>query len=73
MKKLITKIEFDDEKKSYEVSSDTGTSVPEIVFGMSVITKCLIRDGYLTKEEFDTLLNKYMTDPQYDEINKEGK
>lgn len=72
MKKLIKKIVFDDEKNSYEVSSDTGTSVPEIIFAMSVSAKCLIRDGYLTKEQFDTLLNKYMTDPQYDEVKKEG-
>lgn len=66
---LLT-VSFDNDKNTYVVSIPAGSSVTESVFCVSVVAKCLERDGKCTLENFKELLNKYLTDPQYDEVKQ---
>lgn len=73
-KKEVLKVETIDETGQYFVSSATGTSVAEIAFCVSVIIKCLIRDGHLKEaEEFYQLIRKYVDDEQYAEVKEDGR
>lgn len=60
------------EDGQYQVSADNGTNVAEIMFGMAVTIKLLVRDGLVTSPiAAEALLHKYLTDPQYDEVSQE--
>lgn len=60
------------EDGQYQVSADNGTNVAEIMFGMAVTIKLLVRDGLVTSPiAAEALLHKYLTDPQYDEVGQE--
>lgn len=68
-KKLILAVAFDDEKNTYSVDIPAGSSIPETAFAMAIVIKCLIRDGVISKaEEVTELVNKYVDDPQYQEV-----
>lgn len=67
-KKLLLKVEFNDETQGYEVTVPQGSSALEVVFGMAVITKIFERDGIMTKEEVIENLNRYLNDSQYEEV-----
>lgn len=50
----------------YQVYLYPGMTVAEIAFNMMVTIRLLEKDGYIKdKAEFDALINKYYTDPQY--------
>lgn len=52
--------------RGYQVYLYPGMTVAEIAFNVMVTIRLLEQGGYLNaKEEFDTLVNKYYTDPQY--------
>lgn len=71
MKKSILTVSFDDETGSYSVSIPQGSSVQETAFAMSVIVRCLHRDGMVARqEEFIDLINHYCNDSQYEEIKE---
>lgn len=68
-KKLILAVAFDDSKNTYSVDIPAGSSVPETAFAMSIVIKCLIKDGIIEKStEVTDLINKYIDDPQYEEV-----
>lgn len=68
-KKILLAVAFSDENNTYSVDIPAGSSVPETAFAMSVVIKCLMRDGIVEKpSEVTDLINKYLEDPQYQEV-----
>lgn len=56
----------------YQLYTAPGMSVAEIAFDVMVIIRLMLQDGYLkSKEEFDALVQKYFTDPQYAPLETE--
>lgn len=71
-KNELIKVTFDDETGRYSVSLGQGSSVPETAFAITVVIKCLKRDGYIKNaKELLNLVKKYLTDPQYEEVQDE--
>lgn len=68
MKQELIKVMFDNEQGIYEVIAKQGISVEEVVFAVCVIMKCLERDKIISNDEFIALVKKYLTDPQYEEV-----
>lgn len=70
-KKLLLGVAFDEVSNTYTVDLAQGSSVPETAFAMAVVIKCLIRDKIVEKaEDVTDLINKYLSDPQYDETQE---
>ena len=68
---LIT-VSFDHDTGKYNISLGKGSNVPETAFAITVVIKCLLKDGYIKdKSEILDLINKYLTDPQYEEVKDE--
>lgn len=66
---MLICVAFDEDKGNYFVDLGKGSSIPETAFGVCIIIKCLLKDGYIKdKAEFLDLVNKYLDDPQYEEI-----
>lgn len=54
-------------EEGYQVYLYPGMTVAEIAFNVMVTIRLLIIDGYIkNKKEFDDLVRKYFTDPQYE-------
>ena len=69
-RKPILAVEFDEEDGKYIVNIPAGSSVPETAFAMTVVIKCLIRDGIVEKSaDIINLINSYLDNPQYQEVN----
>lgn len=69
-KKLMLAVATDAEN-NYYVDLAAGSNVAETAFCVMCIIKCLVRDDIITSaSEFTDLLNKYLTDPQYEEVKK---
>lgn len=52
----------------YKVAINQGTSVEEVLFAMTVVLKCFDRDGVIEKENAMKLIEKYLNDVQYEEV-----
>lgn len=53
-------------EKGYQLYLYPGMTVAEIAFDVMVTIRLLIQEGYIkNKKEFDNLVKKYFTDPQY--------
>ena len=71
-KKILLAVAFSEENNIYSVDIPAGSSVPETAFAMSVVIKCLIRDGIVEKvSDVTDLITKYIDDPQYQEVENE--
>ena len=71
-KKLMLAVATDGEN-NYYVDLAAGSNVAETAFCVMCVIKCLVRDGIIkTQAEFTELLNKYLTDSQYDEVKNEN-
>lgn len=62
----------DNSDGQYCVRVNEGTSVEEIAFAITVVIKCFNRDGVIKKEDMLTLINKYLEDVQYEEVQNEN-
>lgn len=70
-KKLLLAVAFDEANNTYTVDLGKGSSVPETAFVMSVVIRCLLKDGIIKSvDEVTTLITKYLTDSQYDEVQE---
>jgi hypothetical protein len=59
-------------EEGYQLYLYPGMTVAEIAFDVMVTIRLLMQDGYIkNKLEFDKLVKKYFTDPQYAPVNKE--
>lgn len=67
--KLLLGVAFSEKDNTYAVDIPAGSSVAETAFVMSVVIKCLVRDGIVEKPtDVTDLINKYLEDPQYQEV-----
>lgn len=71
-RKLLLAVAFQESTSSYIVDIAQGSSVGETAFAVSVIARCLVRDGIIKEtKEFVELINKYLGDPQFAEVKDE--
>lgn len=69
---LLMAVAFDQTKNTYSVDLAKGSNVAETAFSMAVVIKCLIRDGIIKEaKDVTDLINKYLDDPQYNEVTKD--
>lgn len=69
---LLMAVAFDQTKNTYSVDLAKGSNVAETAFSMAVVIKCLIRDGIIKEaKDVTDLINKYLEDPQYNEVDKD--
>ena len=67
-------VKYDQDNDIYNVQIPKGSNVAETAFCMTVVVKCLLRDKVIDKPEVVTdLINKYCTDPQYNEVKNDGE
>lgn len=66
---MLLAVAFEPEKNTYVVDIGQGSNVAETAFAMTVVIKCLLKDGVIKQSsEVTDLITKYLTDPQYDEV-----
>jgi len=71
VKKLILAVAVDDENNSYSVDIPAGSNAAETAFAMSVVIRCFVKDGIIEDHRvIMDMINKYMTDSQYDEVSE---
>ena len=69
--KLILKITFDEESGYYDMKVGKTMTVNEVMFGVAALIKCLVRDGVVEDKNIPVeMLNRYLNDPQYDELKQ---
>ena len=68
-KQLILAIAYSADKNQYSFDIPQGMSLQEVAFAVAALTKCLKRDNVIETEQiFIDLVNKYLNDPQYNEV-----
>ena len=68
-KVILMAVAFSESKNSYIVDLAKGSNVAETAFAMSVVIKCLIKDGIIkSSADVTDLIDKYLNDPQYEEV-----
>ena len=71
---LLMAVAFDQTNNTYSVDLAKGSNVAETAFSMAVVIKCLIRDGIIKEaKDVTDLINKYLDDPQYNEVKKDDE
>lgn len=71
MQDFLLKISLCDEGKSYKIEAAKGTSVNDIMFGVSVLIKCMVRDNVIPNQDIALeMLNTYLNDEQYNEVKE---
>ena len=66
--KTIVQVSFDEATGRYHVHAGEGSSVDECVFACSVIARVFTKLKFIAStDEFETMLHKYLTDPQFEE------
>jgi hypothetical protein len=72
-KVILMAVAFDHVKNTYFVDLARGSNVAETAFAMTIVIKCLMKDGIISKSsEITDLITKYLTDPQYEELEGEN-
>ena len=70
---ILMAVAFSESKNSYIVDLAKGSNVAETAFAMSVVIKCLMKDGIIkSPEDVTDLINKYLNDPQYEEVKDDA-
>lgn len=70
--KLILRIAFNEETGNYSLTAGKGMSVNELMFGVSALIRCLVRDKIVDDKNIPVeMLNRYLNDSQYDELKQE--
>lgn len=65
-------LEVSENENRYRVQIPEGLSVPEALFAVSIVIRCLHRDGYLkTIDEGLDMVKRYCTDEQFTEVKEE--
>ena len=72
-KVILMAVAFSESKNSYIVDLAKGSNVAETAFAMSVVIKCLMKDGIIkSPTDVTNLINKYLNDPQYEEVKEDA-
>ena len=70
---ILMAVAFSESKNSYIVDLAKGSNVAETAFAMSVVIKCLMKDGIIkSPEDVTDLINKYLNGPQYEEVKDDA-
>lgn len=70
-KVILMAVAFSESKNSYIVDLAKGSNVAETAFAMSVVIKCLMKDGIIkSSTDVTDLIDKYLNDPQYKELEE---
>ena len=70
---ILMAVAFSESKNSYIVDLAKGSNVAETAFAMSVVIKCLMKDGIIkSPADVTDLINKYLNDPQYEEVKEDA-
>lgn len=68
---ILMAVAFSESKNSYIVDLAKGSNVAETAFAMSVVIKCLMKDGIIkSPADVTDLIDKYLNDPQYEEVKE---
>lgn len=68
----ILKVSLNTDTGTYNIQLPEGSSVNETVFAMTAVLKVFIREGHLKScKDALSMVKKYMTDPQYVELQDE--
>lgn len=68
---MLMTVAFDHVKNAYFVDLGKGSNVAETAFAMTVVIKCLLKDNIIKNaSEVTDLINKYLSDPQYNEVEE---
>lgn len=68
-KVILMAVAFSESRNTYIVDLAKGSNVAETAFSMSVVIKCLLKDGIIKNaSEVTDLITKYLSDPQYEEL-----
>lgn len=68
----LMSVNFDAKNNVYSIGLARGSNVAETAFAMTVVIKCLLKDGVIEKtSDITDLINKYLQDPQYEELKDE--
>ena len=66
---ILMAVAFSESKNSYIVDLAKGSNVAETAFAMSVVIKCLMKDDIIkSPADVTDLIDKYLNDPQYEEV-----
>lgn len=69
MKKIVD-VAFNPEDGKYYVTAGEGSNVNECAFACAVLAKIFVKNGFIKEvKDFEDLIHKYLTDPQYDEVD----
>ena len=67
--KTILKVEFNDEDGRYYIAAGDGSSTSECAFACAIVARVFAKQGFISgTQEFEEMIHKYLTDPQYDEV-----
>lgn len=67
--KTILKVDFNDEDGRYYIAAGNGSSTSECAFACAVVARVFAKQGFISgTQEFEEMIHKYLTDPQYDEV-----
>lgn len=67
--KTILKVDFNDEDGRYYIAAGNGSSTSECAFACAVVARVFAKQGFISDtKEFEEMIHKYLTDPQYDEV-----
>ena len=70
---ILMAVAFSESKNSYIVDLAKGSNVAETAFAMSVVIKCLMKDGIIkSPADVTDLIEKYLNDPQYEEVKDDA-
>lgn len=70
MKKIVD-VAFNPEDGKYYVTAGEGSNVNECAFACAVLAKIFVKTDFIKDtKEFEDLIHKYLTDPQYDEVDE---
>ena len=72
--KTIIQVSFDEDSGRYHVHAGEGTSVDECAFACAVVARVFTKSKFISSTaEFETMIHKYLTDPQFEEATDEDE
>ena len=72
-RQLLLAVAFDHDNNNYIADIPAGVTVEEAIFSMSVVLRCLEKDGIIeSTKKAEELLHRYLTDPQYEPLQVDG-
>ena len=71
--KNILSISVESGSGNYQIAVAQGSNVAETMFAIAAMIRCFVRDGVIEDSKVATdLLNKYLTDEQYEEVKDDN-